>query len=79
MIGRRTLIRIAALGGASPEFVASIALPSIARPASADSPALGRTDAAPVTFKIHGWENRGDRATAEVWMSVDRSWRTAWR
>ena len=52
MIGRRTLIRIAALAGASTAFAASILLPSSSRPHLA----AGGADATRVMFKIAGWE-----------------------
>ena len=33
-----------------------------------------------VAFMIHGWNTSGeDSAAEEVWLSVDRSWRVAWR
>ena len=81
MIGRRTLIRIAALAGASTAFAASIVLPSSSRP---------DTDATRVMFKIDGWGSCDNGATGdptaasietalEAWISVDRSWRAAWR
>lgn len=86
MIGRRTLIRIAALAGASTAFEASIVLPSSSRPHLA----AGGTDATRVMFKIDGWGSCDDGATGdptaasietalEAWISVDRSWRAAWR
>ena len=31
-------------------------------------------------FRIHGWEPRDERTTDErTWISIDRSWRAAWR
>ena len=62
MIGRRTLIRIAALAGASPAFAAPIVLPSSARPHLAPSPVVRDTDAG-VIFKIDGWESCDDGVT----------------
>jgi hypothetical protein len=85
MIGRRTLIRIAALAGASPALAVPNAPPSTARTRSAPSPFAG--DATCVAFKIDGWEGRRDgvagnrnvESATEAWISVNRSWRAAWR
>ena len=33
-----------------------------------------------LVMKIYGWSTPGQRGTdEEVWITVDRSWRTAWR
>ena len=87
MIGRRTLIRIAALAGASPALAAPGAPLSTARPRSAPFPFTGETDATCVAFKIDGWEGRRDsvagnlnvESATEAWISINRSWRAVWR
>ncbi len=87
MIGRRTLIRIAALAGASPALAAPGAPLSTAQTRSAPSPFAWDTDATCVSFKIDGWEglregvasNRNVESATEAWISVNRSWRAAWR
>jgi hypothetical protein len=87
MIGRRTLIRIAALAGASPALAAPSAPPTTARTRSALSPFAGDPDATCVAFKIDGWEGRRDdvagnrnvESPTEAWISINRSWRAAWR
>jgi hypothetical protein len=87
MIGRRTLIRIAALAGASPASAAPIAPPSTGRTRSASTSSAANTDAMRVAFKIDGWEGRRDGAAGnphvefatEAWISIDRSWRGVWR
>jgi hypothetical protein len=87
MIGRRTLIRMAALAGASPALAAPSAPLSTARTHSAPSPFARDTDAACVAFKIDGWEGRRDgvagnlsvESATEAWISVNRSWRAVWR
>jgi hypothetical protein len=32
-------------------------------------------------FKIHGWDGHGGEASSgnEVWLSINQSWRAAWR
>jgi hypothetical protein len=87
MIDRRTLIRVAALAGATPALAASAAPPSAARTCSAPRPIAGTTAAKCIAFKIDGWEGRRDGVTAdlndetatEMWISVNRSWRAVWR
>ena len=33
-----------------------------------------------LVMKIEGWSTPGQRGTdEEIWLTVDRSWRTAWR
>jgi hypothetical protein len=50
----------------------------------------GLTDANGIVFKIDGWDVRGasmrsgdsqthDSASGEVWITLNQSWRTAWR
>jgi hypothetical protein len=87
MIGRRTLIRIAALAGAPPALAAPIARPSTTRSRLAPASSAGDTDVMRVAFKIEGWEGRRDDAAGspnvesgtEAWISVNRSWRAVWR
>jgi hypothetical protein len=87
MIGRRTLIRIAAFAGAPPALAAPVARPSTARSRLAPTRSAGDTDAMRVAFKIEGWEGcRDDAASSpnvgsgtEAWFRVNRSWRVAWR
>jgi hypothetical protein len=92
-IARRAFIRGAGLFVAAPVLASlppsaadgwPLAVPSSAPlpPQSLDEPA----DGADVVFKIDGWSVRdpasiGRTALAcdEVWISINRSWRTAWR
>jgi hypothetical protein len=88
MIGRRTLIRISALFGTFPAFAGPIVLSSPILPESAL--ARDETETVRVAFKIEGWESRRDdvigdlnvastESATEAWVSIDRSWRAAWR
>ena len=87
MIGRRTLIRIAALASGSQYLSAAIAGPVTARARPAPTLLAGNTNTTGVAFKINGWDLRREGAArdpnvdsaTEVWISLDRSWRAVWR
>jgi hypothetical protein len=79
-ISRRTFILGTGLAAAAPALASWLPRDAIAAPASQpDADATGND----VAFRIEGWDlpGRAPRAPAgdEVWISVGRSWRTAWR
>ena len=41
--------------------------------------AAGRVDGTDLVFKIDGWSVQDSAARDEMWFSLNRSWRTAWR
>jgi hypothetical protein len=80
-IGRRTFILGTGLAAAAPAFANLIA---VARTCASPSASPSPTDN--LVFKIDGWSVRDpvsiDRtapACDEVWISINQSWRTAWR
>ena len=77
-IGRRTFMKSTGLAAAAPAFASFFAVSR----AWAFPPASPQNS---LTFKVVGWSTR-DVVSAdvvppseEVWISVNRSWRTAWR
>ena len=76
-IGRRTFIKSTGLAAAAPAFASFLAVSR----AWALPPAPQNS----LTFKVVGWSTRDVVSTdvappsEEVWISVNRSWRTAWR
>jgi hypothetical protein len=77
-IGRRTFILSMGLAAATPAFASLFAVSR----AWASPPTSPQNSLA---FKIVGWSTRDFVSTdvappaEEVWISVNRSWRTAWR
>jgi hypothetical protein len=67
IIDRRSVLAGTALVAVAPTLsFASAALPTLEPRAN------------PLVVKIDGWSEPGNTAE-EVWIKVDRSWRTAWR
>ena len=64
------------------EFLSGTALVAVA-PTLSLLPVALPTPAAEtnrLVMKIYGWSTPGQRGTdKELWITVDRSWRTAWR
>jgi hypothetical protein len=78
-IGRRTFILATGLAAAAPAFAKVFALART----YASPPALPQDH---LVFKIDGWSDSdpvsiggASAAGEEMWVSVSRSWRTAWR
>ena len=77
-IGRRTFMKSTGLAVAAPAFASFFAV-SRAWTFPLASPQNS------LTFKVVGWSTRDVVSTdvappsEEVWISVNRSWRTAWR
>lgn len=89
--GRRTFILGTALVATAPVLAKALSLLSTVRShtsllpesLSPQSPA-SETDVSCLAFKIDGWDRCGDIATDDaagdqVWISINRSWRAAWR
>lgn len=79
-IGRRTFILSTGLAAAAPAFAKVFA---VARTHASPPPASLQDN---LVFKIDGWNARdlasidgAPPACEEMWISVSRSWRTAWR
>jgi hypothetical protein len=64
------------------EFLAGAAFVAVAPalPALPTSSTPTARPVGPIAFMIDGWSMHDDLATIDqVWVSVNRSWRTAWR
>lgn len=79
-IGRRTFILGTGLAAAAPAFAELFAL---ARTYASPPPASPEES---IVFRIDGWSVRDDvtpddapSKSDEMWISVNQSWRTAWR
>jgi len=77
-ISRRIFIKSTSLAAAAPAFASLFAVSRV-RASPSTSPQNN------LVFKIAGWSARdfvstdGSPPAEEVWISVSRSWRTAWR
>lgn len=86
-MNRRTFILGSGLIAATPAL-ASVIKPSV-NPGSSDLPAavaspsdvaVTATAAHDAPFKIDGWEPREEAAAdAQLWLSINQSWRANWR
>jgi hypothetical protein len=79
MIDRRTfIIEGATLLATGPALsgVLTCSLPARTPPITEAGP--GENSA---VFKIHGWDHSGEEASNgnEVWLTINQSWRAAWR
>jgi hypothetical protein len=78
-IARRTFLFAAGGFAASP--VLAKLLPSARGVAPELPPPAEAADQSGPVFKIYGWSVRDEAASScnEIWLNVNRSWRTAWR
>jgi hypothetical protein len=84
-IGRRTFILGTGLAAAAPAFANLIAVARTCASPSA-SPSLSPSPTDNLVFRIDGWSvrdsasiDRNPLPCDEVWISINQSWRTAWR
>jgi hypothetical protein len=77
LIDRRTFIQISAplVATAAALTILPSRLPGAPSPQLAD----GAQDIKHPALKIHGWNRPDDGAGEEVFISINQSWRTAWR
>jgi len=78
-IARRTFVLGTGLVASAPAFahlLLSSSAHSTAAPLQPGSPGTAPA-LADVEFKIHGWDH--DRGGDQLWLSINQSWRTAWR
>jgi hypothetical protein len=74
IIGRRTFILGTGFVASAPALALHASLPlGSAQP----RPVAGEGGMNGAVFKIHGWED--DRGGDQLWISINQSWRTAWR
>ena len=74
-LSRRTFIVGAGVFAASPVLANLLSMDNEVAPA----PRAAAEDGPDLVFKIDGWSARDSGAGDEVWFSVNRSWRAAWR
>jgi hypothetical protein len=79
MIDRRTFI----IQGATLLAIASALADVLTRSSPPRTPLMTEagSDENSTVFKIHGWDHYGAEASNgnEVWLTINRSWRAAWR
>jgi hypothetical protein len=79
MIDRRTFI----IQGATLLATAPALADILARSAPVRTPLIteARPDENSAVFKIHGWDHYGGELSNgnEVWLTINQSWRAAWR
>lgn len=79
MIDRRTfIIRGATLLATAPGLADVLTRSAQARTPLITEPGPKENSA---VFKIHGWDHYGEEASNknEVWLTINQSWRAAWR
>ena len=74
-LSRRTFLVGAGVFAASPVLANLLSTDNEVAPAV---PAVAE-DGPDLVFKIDGWSARDSGAGDEMWFSLNRSWRTAWR
>lgn len=83
MINRRTFLQDMALVASAPALTNLLLISSTAQSAASVSPGCSQPQLAGrnVVFKIHGWDHQCEYEPKDnqVWISINGSWRTAWR
>ena len=77
-LSRRTFLVGAGVFAASPALANLLSTDNEVAPALPPLPA-GAANGTGLVFKIDGWSARDSGARDEMWFSVNRSWRAAWR
>lgn len=80
MLGRRLFLISCGwvLAGFAPAKTSRAGIPRIIPP----SPLIETGETPPITLSIAGWDSPfhcEQRASSRVWISINRSWRVAWR
>jgi hypothetical protein len=83
MINRRTFLQNVAFVASAPALTNLFLISSTAQSPASESVATSKPQppGKNAVFKIHGWDRQGGSESQDnqVWISINDSWRTAWR